>query len=357
MTNAMLELDTDHKKMVEEFGAKYLDKEKSPDYYTFQNELLYAHIDFDKFLSAVKSRKKCAIVSGFNPSGTIHIGHKSVFDTNLYFQEKHNCDVYIPLSDDESYVARKVESQEEALKNAYRLAKEILAYGYNPKKTHFIIDQIYTNIYNLAFKYSRQITLSTTKAVYGYKDETNIGLTFYPSVQAAHVTLPQYKGYAYTLVPIGIDEYNHLRIARDVAAKFNITKPAVVLSRFMPGLDGAKMSSSKPQTAIFLKDSINDIQKKIDRAMSGGRDTLAEHKKYGGNPEKDMSYIYLKSYFLAAKQAKKIANNYKSGKMLSSEMKELLFKHVKKYLQNFQKRYSKITDKKVEKCFLRNEIK
>jgi len=38
-------------------------------------------------------------------------------------------------------------------------------------------------------------------------------------------------------------------------------------------------------------------------------------------------------------------------------MKELLFKHVKKYLQNFQKRYSKITDKKVEKCFLRNEIK
>ena len=77
---------------------------------------------------------------------------KPVFDTNLYFQKEYGVPVFIPISDDESYVAGKVETQEEALKNSLSLAKELLAYGFDPYKTYFIIDQIYTNIYNLAIK-------------------------------------------------------------------------------------------------------------------------------------------------------------------------------------------------------------
>ena len=70
----------------------------------------------------------------------------------LYFQKKYNIPVFIPISDDESYVSRKVKSQEEALDFSYKLSKELLAYGFEPKKTYFIIDQVYTNIYNFAFK-------------------------------------------------------------------------------------------------------------------------------------------------------------------------------------------------------------
>jgi len=187
-------LEEDNRKLVEKFGAGAISKLKElPDFYTFKKGLIYSHRDFEGFFSALKEGEKCAIVSGFNASGTIHIGHKPVFDTNLYFQKKYGIPVFIPISDDESYVTGKVNSQEEALKNSLELAKELIAYGFDPKKTYFIIDQIYTNIYNLAIKLSKKVNYSEIKATYGYKPEENIGLHFYPAVQSAHILFPQEK--------------------------------------------------------------------------------------------------------------------------------------------------------------------
>ena len=73
-----------------------------PDFYTFQRGLVYSHRDFQPFFSALNRGEKYAILSGFNASGTIHLGHKPVFDTNLFFQKKYGIPVFIPISDDES---------------------------------------------------------------------------------------------------------------------------------------------------------------------------------------------------------------------------------------------------------------
>ena len=223
------EMEEQYDRLIKDFGASPLKGVRNvPSFRTFRTRLLYSHRDFDKFMKALKAGKKCAIVSGLNPSNPLHIGHKAVFDTNLFFQKEYGVDVFIPLSDDETYVTRKVETQKQALKNAKVIAKQLLALGFDPKKTYFIIDQIYTNIYNLAIKFSRQVTISMAKAVYGYMDENNIGLFFYPSVQSAHVMLPYLFGYDSILVPIGIDEDTHLRIARDVAPKFGLKKVSVL---------------------------------------------------------------------------------------------------------------------------------
>ena len=206
----------DNEKLVKEFGAQRIDGlSEKPDFYAFRSGVLFSHRDFDKFFKALKKGEKCAILSGVNASGSLHWGHKAVFDTNLFFQKKYGLPVFIPISDDESYVAGKVETQEEALRNSLRLARELLAYGFKPGKTYFIIDQIYTNIYNLAIKLSRKVNLSEIKATYGYKNEDNIGLHFYPAIQAAHILFPQIvKGIKNVLVPIGPDEDAHFRISR-----------------------------------------------------------------------------------------------------------------------------------------------
>jgi tryptophanyl-tRNA synthetase len=193
------------------------------------------------------------------------------------------------------------------------------------------------------------------KAVYGYADENNIGLFFYPSVQSAHVMLPYLFGYDAVLVPIGIDEDTHLRISRDVAPKFGLKKVSVLHSKYMMGLDGGKMSGSKPHTSIYLSDDLKDIKRKINKAFSGGRDTIEEHKRLGGEPEKDVAYQYLKILFLNEKEANKIYKDYKSGKMLSSEMKKLLYEYVEKFLGDFNKKLTKLKDKDVEKCFMTND--
>ncbi len=345
----------DNEKLVKEFGANLIEslKEK-PDFYSFKTGVLYSHRDFNKFFSALKKGEKCTILSGVNASGSLHLGHKAVFDTNLFFQKKYNIPVFIPISDDESYVSGKVKSQEEALKNAKQLAKELLAYGFNPQKTYFIIDQIYTNIYNLAIKLSTKVNLSEIKATYGYKNEENIGLHFYPAIQSAHVIFPQEKfKIKNVLVPIGPDEDAHIRISRDIALKLGYQKAAILHSLFLPGIDGEKMSKSK-NNAIFLLDSEKEIKRKIQRAFSGGQKTLEEHRKKGGNPDIDVSFLYLKYLFLSKEESDKLHKDYKSGKLTTGELKSLFQDEVLKFIKQFQSNLKKVSDNDVEKTILKN---
>lgn len=351
-----MKLSIDNEKLVKKFGAKRIKNLKEvPDFYTFKRDLIYSHRDFDKFYSALKNDEKCAIVSGFNASGTIHIGHRAVFDTNLYFQKKFGIPVFIPISDDESYVTGKVETQKEALKNSINLARELIAYGFNPKKTFFIIDQIYTDIYNLAIKLSRRLTVSEIKATYGYKNEQNPGMFFYPTIQSAHILLPQEEfGIENVLVPIGPDEDPHIRISRDIASRAGYKKPAILHSVFLPGIDGGKMSKSK-NNAIFLRDKPNEIRKKVNKAFSGGADTVREHKIHGGDPEKDISCIYLKKLFLNDKEGEKVFSEYRKGKLLSGEVKKMLAEKLIEFTTDFQKKINKTSNKELDESILKNK--
>lgn len=343
----------DNRKVVEKFGAEPIDKlDEKPDFYTFDKKLIYSHRDFDEFYQALKDGKKCAIVSGFNASGKMHIGHKAVFDTNLYFQREFDVPVFIPISDDESYISGKVESQEEALRNSLELAREMLAYGFDPKKTHIIVDQNYTEIYNFAVRLSRKLTMSEVQAAYGYKKKDNPGLFFYPAVQAAHVLFPLEKfDYDHVLVPIGPDEDSHLRIARDLADRFGYRKPAVLHSRFMPGIDGNKMSKSKDNYIRMMEDR-ESIENKVNRAYSGGADNVEEHRKKGGKPENDIPCFYLSKYFLSDEETEELFAKYRSGELLSGEVKEKLKEKLFDLTSEIREKYDEVTEEKVKEVLI-----
>lgn len=348
-------LEEDNLKLVESFGAERIEKLRDvPDFRAFHSGLLYSHREFDRFYEKLKKGEKCAIVSGFNASGNVHMGHIGLFDTNLFFQKKYGLQVFIPISDDESYVSLKVKSQEEGLKYSLILAKSIVAYGYDISSTHLIIDQLYTNIYNLAIKLSRGITMSGIKAIYGYKQEQNVGLHFYPAIQSAHIILPQTMGIPNVLVPIGPDEDSHLRSCRDVAVKFGYVKPAVLHGRFLPGLDGEKMSKSR-DNAVFLLDDDKSIKKKVFSAFSGGQSSVEEHRKLGGNPDVDVSYLYLKSYFLDDKESKQVYDDYRRGRLLSGELKNMLYEKITKRIDDFKRHYERVTIRDIEKTIMANE--
>jgi len=352
----MEDLTKDNMKLIKKFGANPIKTLKNlPEFYTFQNQLIKSHRDFDKFLAKLKKGEKCAIVSGVNPSGALHIGHKPLFDTNLFFQKKYSIPIYIPISDDETYLTGKVETQKQALENAIDLAKQFIAYGFNPKKTYIIIDQIYTNIYNLAIKLSKKINYSDIKATYGYKQHNNIGMHFYPTIQSAHILFPQEKHkIKNVLVPIGPDEDAHVRISRDIATKAKYQKPAIIHMEFLPGIDGKKMSTSK-NNSIYLKDDKKTITKKINKALSGGQKTLEEHRKKGGNPEKDLSCLYLSKLYLTEKETKKIFQEYKKGKLTSGKIKQKLIKEVLKTTTQFQKKLKQVKSKETDKIIMKNE--
>jgi tryptophanyl-tRNA synthetase len=69
--------------------------------------------------------------------------------------------------------------------------------------------------------------------------------------------------------------------------------PASTYHKFMTGLQGGKMSSSIPESYIALTDKPEDGAKKVMRAITGGRVTLSEQKKLGGEPDKCSVYELL----------------------------------------------------------------
>ena len=115
------------------------------------------------------------------------------------------------------------------------------------------------------------------------------------------------------------------------------------------------MSSSKETEAIYTSDSPEIIKKKINKyAFSGGKDTIEEHRKKGGNPDIDVSFQYLRYIFEPDdKKLAKIEKEYRSGALLPSELKKILIEKISSFLSEHQKRKEqakKDIDKFILKC-------
>ena len=144
------------------------------------------------------------------------------------------------------------------------------------------------------------------------------------------------------LIPHAIDQDAHFRLTRDILPKLGHHKPASIQCSFLPPLTGAggKMSSSKQDTAIYTTDSPKEVERKIKKyAFSGGRDTLEEHRRHGGNPDIDVAFQYLRYMFETDdKKLREIHNAYKSGAMTSGELKQITIDKINEFLKEHQKK-------------------
>jgi len=236
---------------------------------------------------------------------------------------------------------------------------DVIALGFDPKKTHFIIDTQHANLmYPEAVKIAKKITYSTAKASFGFKDSTNIGAIFYTSMQAVPAILPSVikKKNIPCLIPLAIDQDPHFRVARDVYPKLGFYKPAIIHARFLGGLGaGGKMSASDEYSAVYTTDSPALVRKKVMRAFSGGRKTMAEHRKKGGNPDIDVAYQWL--YYIFEPDDKKLAKirrDYKSGKLLTGELKNYLIEKINTFLKEHQKK-RELAKKKLDKFIYKSK--
>ena len=113
--------------------------------------------------------------------------------------------------------------------------------------------------------------------------------------------------------------------------------PSSTYHHFAVGLTGEKMSSSKPKTTIFLDDDIATVSKKIKKAYSGGQSTIEEHRRLGGNPDIDVAYQYL-MYFFEQDDGylAELNSDYRSGKILAGEMKQICIDKATDWISNHQ---------------------
>jgi len=160
------------------------------------------------------------------------------------------------------------------------------------------------------------------------------------------------------LIACALDQDVHFRLTRDVAESLGYPKPSTFLCRFLPGLGGiqtdGKMSSSADNTTIWTTDNPKQVKHKIMKyAFSGGRDTIKEHRKLGGNPEIDVSYQWLTFFEEDDIKLNKIYKDYKTGKLLTGELKQILIDKINKFLKEHQKKREE-AKKNIEKFMLKD---
>lgn len=149
-------------------------------------------------------------------------------------------------------------------------------------------------------------------------------------------------------------------MTRDVAERMKMKKPCCIHSKFLPGLHGfgTKMSSSDPTSAIFLTDTPAQIKNKINKyAFSGGQDTEALQREKGANIEVDVSYAYLSYLLEDDEKLADIGERYKTGKMLTSEIKKILIDEVQRIVREHQEAKAKITDEEVKEFMTPRALK
>lgn len=362
--------EVDYSRLVKEFGVSPLDektlerlKKNTKDVHLFlRRGVFFAHRDLNWLLDEYEKGNKFFLYTGRASSkgGRVHLGHLIPWIMCKWLQDKLGVEMWFQFPDEEKFLYKPELTLEDTEKATKEDMLDIIALGFDPKKTHFLIDTKHANLmYKEACRVAKKITFNTVKSSFGFDDSMNIGSIFYTSMQAVPAFLPSVlKGKNIPcLIPLGIDQDPHFRISRDVMPKLGYYKPAIIHNVFLPpltGIGGKMAASGVDSGAIYTTDSPEEVKKKINKyAFSGGKDTLEEHRKLGGNPDIDVSFQYLKMFFEPDdKKLKKIEDDYRSGKLLSGELKAILIEKINAFLKEHQKKREearKIIDKFIYK--------
>uniref|UniRef100_H0Y2J2 Tryptophan--tRNA ligase, cytoplasmic n=1 Tax=Otolemur garnettii TaxID=30611 RepID=H0Y2J2_OTOGA len=355
----------DYDKLIVRFGSSKIDKElvnrieratgQRPHRF-LRRGIFFSHRDMNQVLDAYENKKPFYLYTGRGPSSeAMHVGHLIPF---IFTKVKIN-DIFDMLDESENLIWKKTKRQNYGY--AVENAKDIIACGFDINKTFIFSDLDYMGMspgfYRNVVKIQKHVTFNQVKGIFGFTDSDSIGKISFPAIQAAPSfsnSFPQIfqdRTDIQCLIPCAIDQDPYFRMTRDVAPRIGYPKPALLHSTFFPALQGAqtKMSASDPNSSIFLIDTAKQIKTKVNKhAFSGGRDTIEEHRQFGGNCDVDVSFMYLTFFLEDDDKLEQIRKDYTSGAMLTGELKKTLIEVLQPLVAEHQARRKEVTDEIVK---------
>jgi tryptophanyl-tRNA synthetase len=314
-----------------------------------RRRIYLSHRDTDWWLNEYEKGNRVGLYTGRGPSGYVHLGHMLPWFFCKYLQDAFDADLYFQMTDDEKFLHIDDLDLDKAIGYTYDNALDVIACGFDADKTYIFSDiEHIQHLYKIGLKVAKKVTYSTAKAVFGFNDSNNIGIIWYPALQAMTCFLQSEREGRNIpcLIPAAIDQDPYWRMTRDIAEKLGYYKPAQIHAKFLPGLGrGGKMSASQPETAIFTVDPPEVAERKVMGAFTGGRATVQEQKEKGGNPEVCNVYAYY--YFLFEEddeKLKSIEDDCRSGGLICGDCKARLSGIVGRFLSDFQEKREKAKD-------------
>jgi len=226
------------------------------------------------------------ILSGIQPSGTIHIGNYFGMIKKM-IESQNDGELFAFLA---SYHALTSVKDKEALENnIFEATVNFLALGMDPNKSTFWLQHDVKEVLELYWILSNHTSMGLLERAHSYKDKTargiqaNHGLFSYPVLMAADILL-----YDVDIVPVGKDQIQHVEMTRDIANSFNhaynteiFTLPSAKVDEIVatvPGTDGAKMSKSYGNT-IDMFGSKKKVKKQVMGIVTDSKE-LDEPKEW-----------------------------------------------------------------------------
>ncbi len=217
----------DYTRLFTDFGIspfkQLLDGIEKPHLY-MRRGIIVGHRGYEEVLRAMNERSKFAVMSGFMPSGRIHLGGKMVMDEIIWHQRMGG-DAFACIADMESHSVRGTSWKKckEIGLNEYILS--LVALGFDVEKGHIYFQSENKKLSDLAFELGKEVNFSEISAIYGFPGDVNISHMISVVMQNADILQPQlleYGGPKPAVIPVGVDQDPHIRLTRDIASRMRM---------------------------------------------------------------------------------------------------------------------------------------
>jgi tyrosyl-tRNA synthetase len=232
---------------------------------------------------------------GFEISGRVHLGTGFASMLVIKSLQEAGVETTILLADWHTWLNKKLDGTLETARKMARdyfeegLKAAALCVGADPDKIEFVLgSEVYekkgNGFWATVIKVSKATTLarmmrSTTIMGRKESDISDAAMLIYPALQSADIFEMDI-----TLAHAGTDQRNVHIVARDAAKELGFPKPVAIHHHLLQGLlkpsvwpitEGdreetamaMKMSKSKPDSAVFVHDSEEEIKRKVNQAF------------------------------------------------------------------------------------------
>jgi len=341
------ELPEDYVRIIEHFGLEVFTDEMlkalpRPNK-LMRRKIVFCHRDLRAIADAIRERRPFYVLTGIMPSAEkLHLGTRMVIENFRYFQDAGAKEAYLLVADLEAVATRDLTLQEARRRALEFYIPAYVALGIDPDRTKFYFQSENRTVLRLMARFSAKVTMAELEAIYG---QLTPGKIIGALLDAADILYPQARGKMPGIIPVGIDQDPHIRLTRDLVrrtrSEFGFLPPASIYHKFTPSLDGSlKMSKSRPESCIWLPEEPSSIEKKIWKALTGGRGSLAEQRAKGGQPERCVVFELFKQHLIEDdRELDEIYEECRSGARICGECKTYAVELMRDFMEEFEARF------------------
>lgn len=283
--------------------------------------------------TAIKNRKRFAVLIGMRPGATFHLGHLTMMNELQWYMQNGGVPliVYAGFEASTKQEDLNLSLEFESFKKLYRR----FTGGELTSETVTISDLENTALLRLERQIEKVITARKILQLYGWDESTSVAKLRIPCKTAAAFLLPSVLMPEVPCVILSdINQVTHFEVAKIASRSLELRLPTVSYRHLLQSLEGpeGRMSVKNPKSLLLLDDTSEIVCNKLKRCFSGGKLTAEAQRKSGGNPDV-CSFFKVANATLPREESFAIYESCRDGYVLCGQCKKL---HIPEIAARFE---------------------